>query len=92
MSASCHRQTWSELAVREHDGLVVALLWSRGTGRVKVAVVDAHLDEQFEFHVPGADALAAFHHPFAYATGPGASFGDTGSRRGPRLATERKPV
>lgn len=92
MSASCHRQTWSELAIRENDGLAVALLWSSSTGRVKVAVVDAHLDEQFEFHVPGADALAAFHHPFAYATGPGASFGDTGSRRGPRLAPERKPV
>ena len=59
---------------------------------MKVAVVDAHLDEQFEFHVPGADALAAFHHPFAYAAGLGASFGDAGSRRGPRLAPERSAV
>ena len=92
MGAACRLHTWSELAVRENDGLAVSLLWSRGTGRVKVAVVDAQLDEQFEFHVPGADALAAFHHPFAYATGLGASFGDTGSRRDPRLAPERKPV
>ena len=92
MSAPCQHHTWSELAVRENDGLAVSLLWSSTSGRVKVEVVDSHLDEQFEFHVPGADALAAFHHPFAYATEPGASFGDTDSRRGPRLAPERKPV
>jgi hypothetical protein len=91
MSASCQHHSWSELAVRENDGLAVSLLWSSATGRVKVAVVDAHLDEQFEFNVPGADALAAFHHPFASA-GPGASFGDTDSRRGPRLAPERRSV
>jgi hypothetical protein len=92
MSASCEHHTWSELAVRENDGLAVSLLWSRATGRVKVAVVDAHLHEQFELHVRGADALAAFHHPFAYAKGPGASFGDSGSRHRPHLAPERKPV
>jgi hypothetical protein len=92
MSASCQHHPWSELAVRENDGLAVALLWSRTTGRVKVAVVDAHLDEQFEFHVPGADALAAFHHPFAYAVELGASFGDAGSRPRPRLAPERSTV
>ena len=40
----------------------------RPTG-VKVAVADARLDEQFEFDVAGADALAAFYHPFAYAAG-----------------------
>jgi hypothetical protein len=92
MSASRQNHTWSELAVRENDGLAVSLLWSRATDCVKVAVVDSHLDAQFEFHVPGADALAAFHHPFAYATGLGASFGDTGSRRRPRLASERSTV
>ena len=92
MSASCQHHTWNELAVRENDGLAVSLLWSRASGRVKVAVVDSHLDEKFEFDVRGADALAAFHHPFAYAAGLGASFGDTGSRRGPRLAPERSTV
>jgi hypothetical protein len=92
MSASCQHHSWSELAVRENDGLAVSLLWSRRSGRVKVAVVDAHLDEQFEFHVAGADALAALHHPFSYAAGPGASSGGAGPRRHPRLAPERKPV
>jgi len=60
-------QTWTELADREGDGLEVTLLWSRASGRVKVAVVDSKLGECFELHVAGADALAAFHHPFAYA-------------------------
>lgn len=92
MSTSCERHTWSELAVRENDGLAVSLLWSRATGRVKVAVVDAHLDEQFELHVPGAEALAAFHHPFAYATGPDASLGAAGLHRRPRLAPERSAL
>ena len=92
MRAPCQHHTWSELAYRENDGLAVSLLWSSTSGRVKVEVVDSHLDERFELHVPGADALAAFHHPFAYATEPGVSFGDPGSRRDPRLAPERKPV
>ncbi len=92
MSGSFRDHTWSELAIRETDGLAVSLLWNSATGRVKVAVVDARLDERFEVHVPGAQALAAFHHPFAYVTVPDASFGDIGSRRGPRLAPERKPV
>ena len=53
MSASCQHDTWSELAVRENDGLAVSLLWSRATGRVKVAVVDAHLDEQIRVRRAG---------------------------------------
>jgi hypothetical protein len=89
MSATCQHDSWRELAVRENDGLAVSLLWSRSTGRVKVAVVDVHLDRHFEFHVPGADALAAFHHPFAYAAALGASFGDAVSCRAPRLTPER---
>jgi hypothetical protein len=67
MNTSRSRHSWSELAIRENDGLAVSLLWSSATNRVKVAVVDAQLDERFEIHVPGADALAAFHHPFAFA-------------------------
>ena len=89
MSANCQHDSWSELAVRENDGLAVSLLWSRATNRVKVAVEDAHVDEQFEIHVRGADALAAFHHPFAYTSGLGACFGDARSHRRPRLASER---
>ena len=41
--------------------------------RVKVAVADSRLNAEFDFDVVAADALAAFHHPFAYA--PSRSFG-----------------
>ena len=67
---------WQVLASREGDGLEVALLWSKTAGRVKVTVADSRLDEAFELDIAGADALAAFHHPFAYAAGRGIGFGD----------------
>jgi hypothetical protein len=59
---------WTELASREADGLAVTLLWSRTSNRVKVSVADERLDEAFEVEVAGAEALAAFYHPFSYAS------------------------
>ena len=59
----------------ERDGLAVSLLWSRSADQVKVNVADAKLDEDFEFVVDGAQALAAFYHPFAYAPDRGSGFG-----------------
>jgi hypothetical protein len=58
--------TWTELAARAIDGLEVTLLWSRSSGRVKVAVDDLRLGHRIAFDVKPGDALAAFHHPFAY--------------------------
>jgi hypothetical protein len=75
MSASHAYDNWNEIAVRENEGLAVSLLWSKTVDRVKVAVADARLDEQFEFDVANADALAAFYHPFAYVAGQGLAFG-----------------
>jgi hypothetical protein len=60
---------WIDLADRESDGLEVTLLWSTASGRVKVAVCDSKLGQDFELDVDDADALSAFHHPFAYASG-----------------------
>ena len=67
---------WRELASREGDGLTVSLLWSKAVDGVKVTVGDARFDEEFEFDVAGAEALAAFYHPFAYAAGRGVCFGE----------------
>jgi hypothetical protein len=78
--------TWRELAGRENEGLEISLLWNESAGRVKVAVADARLDEQFEFDVAGADALAAFYHPFAFAAGRGLGFGDE-----LRMSTDLQP-
>ena len=66
---------WKELASREYDGLVVSLFWSRAADRVKVAVADQKLDEEFHLNVPGTCALDAFYHPFAYAAGRGLVLG-----------------
>jgi len=74
MSTLRPHDRWRELAVRENGGLSVSLLWHSATNRVKVAIVDVQLDERFEIGVAGADALAAFYHPFAYAP-PEASLG-----------------
>jgi hypothetical protein len=63
MYASHHH--WRELATRQNDGLQVWLLWNQQDNLVKVAVTDTRLDQSFEINVPGADALAAFYHPFA---------------------------
>ena len=67
---------WRELASRDGDGLEITLLWSKTAGRVKVTVADSRLDESFELDIAGADALAAFHHPFAYAAHRGLGFAD----------------
>ena len=90
MSATCQHETWRELAFREKDGLAVSLLWSHDLGRVKVAVVDARLDEHFDVHVSSADALDAFRHPFAYAAGMGATFGGPGSSHGRSFRTRKE--
>ena len=68
---------WRELASRESDGLVVDLLWNAATDRVVVVVSDSRLDDHFELHPAGADALAAFNHPFAFAASEGVTFGVT---------------
>jgi hypothetical protein len=56
-----------ELHHRVADGIHVSLLWYPETNRVTVDVFDEALGESFEFEVPSARALDAFHHPFAYA-------------------------
>jgi hypothetical protein len=62
----------TELAHRLDNGLDVALLWSRHTGRLIVTVTDLRTDEQFSLDAPSHRALDVFHHPFAYATHTGA--------------------
>ena len=70
---------WIELATRAGDGLEISLYWSKSADRVKIAVTDAELFDEFETDVANADALAAFYHPFAYA--PSQSFGSVEAER-----------
>lgn len=65
----------TELMYRESNGITVALLWSRATNLVTVAVADAASEEYFELvldeHEP---ALDVFNHPFAHAAARGFEF------------------
>ena len=61
---------WRELASRDNDGLEVSLLWSKSADQVRLVVADTRLEVDFELDVSGADALAAFYHPFSYLGTP----------------------
>jgi hypothetical protein len=58
----------TELAHRASNGLDVALLWSRQTGRLVVAVADTRTGETFTVDAPHDRALDVYNHPFAYFT------------------------
>lgn len=65
-SDSAPDTTIRELDHRISDGIDVTLLWNAHTNAISVAVYDARTGEAFELPVPSADALDAFHHPYAY--------------------------
>lgn len=56
-----------ELDHRNNDGIDVTLLWNSRTNEVFVAVEDERRRDSFKVGVDPADALDAFHHPYAYA-------------------------
>jgi hypothetical protein len=55
-----------ELDHRRSDGIEVTLLWNTRTSEVVVAVSERD-GGRFEFAAHPAEALEAFHHPYAYA-------------------------
>ena len=55
-----------ELAQRSGDGLEVSLYWDPRDDSLTVVVQDTREGGRFEIPVPGAHALDAFEHPFAY--------------------------
>jgi len=60
-------QDTAELACRRGVGIEVTLLWHRTAGALAVWVTDAASGASFELPVAADEALAAFHHPYAYA-------------------------
>jgi hypothetical protein len=71
MSTHTEISSWTELARRNGDGLDIALLWRKSSNRLKLSVFDRRFEEQLDLDVSAADALIAFHHPFAYAAWQG---------------------
>ena len=63
------------LANRSNAGIRVTLLWAVDTNAVAILVRDDGTDDQFELSVePGANALDAFEHPYAYAAWRGVDY------------------
>jgi hypothetical protein len=56
-----------ELDHRTSDGIDVTLRWDPLTNGVSVAVRDDRRGDSLAFEVDPADALCAFHHPYAHA-------------------------
>jgi hypothetical protein len=56
-----------ELDHRSSDGIDVRLLWDPRTDHVSVAVTEEDTAAVLTFVVDRAEALTAFHHPYAYA-------------------------
>lgn len=67
MTHGTHGIALRELDHRSHDGIDVTLLWDSVANQVLVAAHDSRIDETLEFKVAPADALLAFHHPYAFA-------------------------
>lgn len=65
-----------EIAHRTSDGIEVVLFWRRGDALLTVAVADERTGAHFEFDVEAAQALDAFHHPYAYAAFRGLAYDD----------------
>lgn len=66
-ASSPSRAVARELAVRQADGIHVALLWRPATDEVAVRVDDRKRGVRFEVPVAADAALHAFEHPFMYA-------------------------
>jgi hypothetical protein len=62
-----HSTTYTELAHRAGDGVVVSLLWRQVDNRLRVTVTDSRTGEDFALDAHPENALDVFHHPFAYA-------------------------
>jgi hypothetical protein len=63
-----------ELDFRSNNGLEVALLWEPETNRVSVSVFDGRSGDDFTLEVDPAEALDAFHHPYALAASRGVHY------------------
>ena len=58
-----------ELAQRQSGAEEVRLLWHPGVDSVEVSVHDLVTGAGFQIEVAPANAIDAFHHPYAYAAG-----------------------
>lgn len=72
-SASSRPSAWRELAARRSGPIVVGLYWQPDVDEVCVQVCDDGTGECFVVVPRNEDALAAFHHPYAFRLENGAT-------------------
>jgi hypothetical protein len=68
-------QTFTELAQRAGDGIVVSLMWSRADNVLRVSIANTQTGEEFELDAHPDNALDIYYHPFAYAAHRGLDYG-----------------
>jgi hypothetical protein len=73
--ADLETQTFTELAQRAGDGIVVSLMWSRADNVLRVSIANTQTGEEFELDAPPENALDVYYHPFAYAAYRGLDYG-----------------
>jgi hypothetical protein len=79
-----------ELDFRSNDGLEVALRWQPETNQLSVSVYDSKTGDDFDIEVDPAEAIDAFHHPYAYAASRGVHF--VAGTRTPEIEIEAVPA
>jgi len=87
MTVETTLESWrTELAVRENNGVSVALFWSRATNVLTVVVADVKTGDNFELVLGEGDRpLDVFYHPFAYARARGVELRDDVREQEPEL-------
>jgi hypothetical protein len=56
-----------ELATRENDGILVSLVWEKGSDQLSVSVLDTKNSDAFELPATSENWKDVFNHPYAYA-------------------------
>jgi hypothetical protein len=67
--------TFTELAERAGDGIVVSLMWNPADNLLRVSIANTRPGEAFELDAPPENALDIYYHPFAYAAYRGLDYG-----------------
>jgi hypothetical protein len=67
-------QTFTELAQRAGDGIVVSLMWSRADNALRVSIANTQTGEEFELDARPDNALDIYYHPYAYAAHRGVDY------------------
>ena len=68
-------RTFTELAQRTGDGIVVSLLWSKAENVLRVSIANTQTGEEFELEAHPENALDVYYHPYAYAAYRGLDYG-----------------